>query len=318
VKIVFDGEPIPDRGGSVVTVGVFDGVHAGHRALLSEAHRIARDTGLQSVVVTFDRHPATVVRPDEVPRLLTSLHHRLELLDRLGVDVTYVVTFDEERSLQTPEQFVEDVLVDRLNAKVAVAAESFHFGHRRKGDVPTMTELGVQHGIKVVTVPLTIDDAIGDAVTSTAVRGVVAAGDVELAARLLGRPFEVRGIVEHGDARGRTIGFPTANVAVAGDIILPSDGVYAGWYVRGDGSDGATYPSAINVGRRPTFYDENGLLLVEAHLIDFDGDLYGEKAAVRFVTRLRDEQRFSGIDALAAQLRSDVEHARSILRDHPA
>jgi riboflavin kinase/FMN adenylyltransferase len=147
---------------------------------------------------------------------------------------------------------------------------------------------------------------------------VVAAGDVELAARLLGRPFEVRGIVEHGDARGRTIGFPTANVAVAGDIILPSDGVYAGWYVRGDGSDGATYPSAINVGRRPTFYDENGLLLVEAHLIDFDGDLYGEKAAVRFVTRLRDEQRFSGIDALAAQLRSDVDAARAVLRDRSA
>jgi riboflavin kinase/FMN adenylyltransferase len=318
VKIVFEGDPVPDRSGSVVTVGVFDGVHAGHRALISEARRIATDDGLQSVVVTFDRHPATVVRPDEVPRLLTSLHHRLELLEQLGVDMAYVVTFDEERSLQTPEQFVEDVLVDRLGTKVAVAAESFHFGHRRKGDVPAMTELGVQYDIKVVTVPLTIDEAIGGPVTSTAVRGVVAGGDVELAAKLLGRPFEVRGIVEHGDARGRTIGFPTANGAVAGDIILPSDGVYAGWYVRGDGSDGTLHPSAINVGRRPTFYDENGLLLVEAHLIDFDGDLYGEKAAVRFVTRLRDEQRFSGIDALAAQLRSDVDAARAVLRDRSA
>jgi riboflavin kinase/FMN adenylyltransferase len=318
VKIVFEGDPVPDRSGSVVTVGVFDGVHAGHRALISEARRIATDDGLQSVVVTFDRHPATVVRPDEVPRLLTSLHHRLELLEQLGVDMAYVVTFDEERSLQTPEQFVEDVLVDRLGTKVAVAAESFHFGHRRKGDVPAMTELGVQYDIKVVTVPLTIDEAIGGPVTSTAVRGVVAGGDVELAAKLLGRPFEVRGIVEHGDARGRTIGFPTATVAVAGDIILPSDGVYAGWYVRGDGSDGTLHPSAINVGRRPTFYDENGLLLVEAHLIDFDGDLYGEKAAVRFVTRLRDEQRFSGIDALAAQLRSDVDAARAVLRDRSA
>jgi riboflavin kinase/FMN adenylyltransferase len=318
VKIVFEGDPVPDRSGSVVTVGVFDGVHAGHRALISEARRIATDDGLQSVVVTFDRPPATVVRPDEVPRLLTSLHHRLELLEQLGVDMAYVVTFDEERSLQTPEQFVEDVLVDRLGTKVAVAAESFHFGHRRKGDVPAMTELGVQYDIKVVTVPLTIDEASGGPVTSTAVRGVVAGGDVELAAKLLGRPFEVRGIVEHGDARGRTIGFPTANVAVAGDIILPSDGVYAGWYVRGDGSDGTLHPSAINVGRRPTFYDENGLLLVEAHLIDFDGDLYGEKAAVRFVTRLRDEQRFSGIDALAAQLRSDVDAARAVLRDRSA
>jgi riboflavin kinase/FMN adenylyltransferase len=318
VKIVFEGDPVPDRSGSVVTVGVFDGVHAGHRALISEARRIATDDGLQSVVVTFDRHPATVVRPDEVPRLLTSLHHRLELLEQLGVDMAYVVTFDEERSLQTPELFVEDVLVDRLGTKVAVAAESFHFGHRRKGDVPAMTELGVQYDIKVVTVPLTIDEAIGGPVTSTAVRGVVAGGDVELAAKQLGRPFEVRGIVEHGDARGRTIGFPTANVAVAGDIILPSDGVYAGWYVRGDGSDGTLHPSAINVGRRPTFYDENGLLLVEAHLIDFDGDLYGEKAAVRFVTRLRDEQRFSGIDALAAQLRSDVDAARAVLRDRSA
>jgi riboflavin kinase/FMN adenylyltransferase len=318
VKIVFEGDPVPHRSGSVVTVGVFDGVHAGHRALISEARRIATDDGLQSVVVTFDRHPATVVRPDEVPRLLTSLHQRLELLDQLGVDIAYVVTFDVERSLQTPEQFVEDVLVDRLGTKVAVAAESFHFGHRRKGDVPTMTDLGVQYGIKVITVPLTIDDAIGGPVTSTAIRGVVAGGDVELAAELLGRPFEVRGVVEHGDARGRTIGFPTANVAVAGDIILPSDGVYAGWYVRGDGSDGTPYPAAINVGRRPTFYDENGLLLVEAHLIDFDGDLYGEKAAVRFVTRLRDEQRFSGIDALAAQLHSDVDHARTVLQHRSA
>jgi len=314
VKIVFDGDPAPDERGSVATVGVFDGVHAGHVALLSEVRRIAADDGLQSVVVTFDRHPATVVRPDEVPRLLTSLHHRLDLLGDLGIDVTYVLTFDEERSLQTPEQFVREVLVDTLGTRVVVAGDDFHFGHRHKGDVTTMAELGVQHDIKVVTVPLLSDAAAGGAVSSSAIRAVVASGDVDLATRLIGRPFEVHGVVEHGDARGRTIGFPTANVAVAGDIILPSDGVYAGWYVR---AGGAVHPAAINVGRRPTFYDENGLLLVEAHLIDFDGDLYGERAAVRFAARLRDEQRFSGIDALAAQLRSDVEHARTVLRDLP-
>jgi riboflavin kinase/FMN adenylyltransferase len=313
VKIVHEGDPIPDRRGSVATVGVFDGLHTGHQALLSEVSRIAAEGDLLSVVVMFDRHPATVVRPESVPRLLTSVHHRLELLGELGVDVAYVLTFDEERSLQTPEDFVREVLVDTLDARVEVAGDDFHFGHRRRGDVTTMAELGVEHDIKVVTVPLLCDPAIGGPVSSSAVRAVVAGGDVDLATRLLGRPFEVRGVVEHGDARGRTIGFPTANVAVAGDVILPSDGVYAGWYVR---ADGTVHPAAINVGRRPTFYDENGLLLVEAHLIDFDGDLYGERAAVRFATRLRDEQRFSGIDALAVQLRTDVDNARAVLSPH--
>lgn len=312
MKTVFEGDPVPDGNGAVVTIGVFDGVHTGHATLLSEVRRIAAADDLQSVVVTFDRHPATVVRPESVPRLLTSLHHRLDLLGELGIDIAYVLTFDEERSLQTPEEFVGEVLVDALHARVEVTGDDFHFGHRRKGDVTTMAELGVQHDIKVVTVPLLADDAVGGPVSSSAIRAVVAGGDVDLAIRLLGRPFEVHGVVEHGDARGRTIGFPTANVAVPGDIILPSDGVYAGWYVR---ADGAVHPAAINVGRRPTFYDENGLLLVEAHLIDFDDDLYGERAGVRFATRLRDEKRFSGIDALAAQLRSDVDHARTVLRE---
>jgi len=295
---------------TAVAVGVFDGVHLGHRKLLREMRAVADASELLSVVVMPDRHPATIVRPEDLPRLLTDIPQRLELLEGLGVDVVDIIRFDEDRSLQTAEEFVRDHLVGRLRARVQLGGEDFHFGHRRRGDAASMADLGAAHGMKVAAVPLLKDDHEGDVISSSKIRSRLAAGDLTTANNLLGRPHEVRGLVEHGDARGRTIGFPTANVAVPAAIALPSDGVYAGWYL---GPDGVPWPSAVNIGRRPTFYDDHGLLLVEAHLIDFDGDLYGQHARVRVTHRLRDEIRFSGIDALAEQLRADVQHARAVL-----
>ncbi|HEY9557207.1 MAG TPA: bifunctional riboflavin kinase/FAD synthetase [Acidimicrobiales bacterium] len=295
---------------AAVAIGVFDGVHLGHQHLLGELRRIADEEGLLTVAVVPDRHPSTIVQPDELPRLLTDLPQRFDLLEAEGVDVVYVLRFDEEQSLQPAEAFVREVVVGHIGARVQLGGEDFHFGHRRKGDTAAMASIGAKLDLKVISIPLLHDSDLGAPISAGAIRRALAAGDVATANRLLGRPYEVRGIVEHGDARGRTIGFPTANVAVPGAIALPSDGVYAGWYV---GRDGEAHASAINIGRRPTFYDENGLLLVEAHLIDFDGDLYGEHARVQVIQRLREEVRFSGVDALAEQLRSDVEHARSVL-----
>lgn len=310
MQLVHEGAESLELERSVVTVGVFDGVHLGHQHLLAEARSAASAAGGPLVVVLFDRHPDTVTQhPGVAPPLLTDLRQRTELLESLGVDVCYVLRFDEERSLEPPEDFVRTVLHDTLGAAVYVSGEDHHFGHRAKGDVALVADLGSTLGIKVLTVPL-LPGPNGEPVSSTAVRATLTGGDVAATRRLLGRPFELRGVVEHGDARGRQLGFPTANVAVAGDMALPKDGVFAGWYLRPDGTE---HQAAINIGRRPTFYDENGLLLVEAHLLDFDGDLYGERPRVRFAERLRDEVRFDGLDALVAQLRRDVETTRHVL-----
>jgi len=297
-------------GRTVASLGVFDGVHRGHVRLLQEAIGLARDEGLPMVAVVPDRHPRTVVDPDTLPRTLTDLPHRFELLERVGVDHVYVLRFDEEQSLQPAEDFIEQTMVGQVGATVVVAGEDFHFGHRRKGDAALVASLAAALGLKTLTVPLMRDEVTGEVISSTLVREAVAAGQVERTSELLGRPYELRGIVEHGDARGRTIGFPTANVAVPGAIALPADGVYAGWYLD---PDGVAHASAINIGRRPTFYDENGLLLVEAHLIDFDGDLYGQHAGVQVVQHLREEIRFSGIEALVEQLGRDVARAVEVL-----
>jgi riboflavin kinase/FMN adenylyltransferase len=294
---------------SVVAVGAFDGVHLGHQRLLAEAQTAGRSLGGPVVVVLFDRHPTTVVRPREAKLLLSDLDQRLEWLAAAGADAAYVLRFDEARSLEPPEAFVRSVLVETLHAAAHVAGDDHHFGHRAQGDTAMMAELSARHEIKATTIPL-VRTPDGEVVSSDRIRGLVTAGDVAAAADLLARPFELRGVVEHGDHRGRALGFPTANVAIPGDVALPGNGVYAGWYVRPDGTE---HPAAINIGRRPTFYDENGLLLLEAHLLDFQGDLYGERARVRFRQRLRDEVRFDGLDSLVAQIHRDVEEARTLL-----
>jgi riboflavin kinase/FMN adenylyltransferase len=297
-----------------VTIGAYDGVHLGHRALLHDLSERAAAEGLSTVVVTFDRHPAAVVRPDSAPKQLTSLEQKLELLAECGIDRTLVVPFDEARADESAEEFVQEVLVDQLGARLVVVGEDFHFGHGRKGNVELLRHLGAEHGFEVVGVGLTGDGA--DAVSSTRIRALIAAGDVAAAALLLGRPHEVRGPVVRGDGRGGPeLGFPTANLAVDDDIALPADGIYAGYFTRADGS---THPSAISVGRRPTFYEPGSApVLVEAYLLDFDGDLYGEAARVSFLEHLRAEQRFETVEALIAQMKADVEATERVLADRP-
>jgi riboflavin kinase / FMN adenylyltransferase len=298
---------------SVITIGAYDGVHLGHQAVIRHVRRLAADLGARSVVVTFDRHPASVVRPESAPRLLTDPAQRLELLAATGVDATVVVAFDETQSHESPTSFVERVLVNALGVRAIVVGDDFHFGHGREGNVALLQQLGLQRDFEVLPVELVPRaDGVGEPVSSTAIRRALAGGDVRLAAELLGRPFEVRGPVVKGDQRGRLLGFPTANVEVPNQMCMPADGVYAGWYRR---PDGVAHPCAINLGRRPTFYEHADSSLLEAHLLDFDGDLYGEPARVSFVGFLRSERKFDGIDALIEQLKHDVEHARTVLTD---
>jgi riboflavin kinase/FMN adenylyltransferase len=307
------GCPRPEEG-TVVTIGAYDGVHRGHQTVIAAVRARAAAAGVESAVVTFDRHPASVVRPESAPRLLTDLEQKLELLATTGVDRCLVITFDEVRSHEPAEEFVQEVLVDCLGAKVVIVGEDFHFGHQRKGNVALLEEMGRDLGFEVEGLALV--DADGDAAgeapkaSSTAIRHALVAGDLDTANHLLGRHHEVRGVVAHGDKRGRELGFPTANVSVPGDILLPADGIYAGWYER---PDSVVHPAAISLGRRPTFYEEAHASLLEAHLLDFDGDLYGEHAKVRFASRLRGEERFDDVDALVAQMRRDCDAARRLL-----
>ncbi len=311
VRVGEDTPPISD--GSVVTIGAYDGVHLGHRKVLRLVRELAVARGLDAVCVTFDRHPAQVVRPETAPNLLTSLDHKLELLvDADLVDVVCVLEFDEGRSKETAEEFVHEVLVGLLGVRLVVVGSDFHFGHHRGGNVALLQRMGADLGFEVIGLGLVApeSDVVHEPYSSTRVRHRLARGDVAGAAALLGRPHEVRGHVVEGDRRGRELGFPTANVALGSEVCLPSDGIYAG---RFQGADGAWRPCAISLGRRPTFYDAQEYSLLEAYLIDFDGDLYGQPAAVQFVERLRGEIRFDSVDDLVTQMGRDVEQARAIL-----
>jgi len=314
VEIVTDSVRLPAPvGGSAVTIGAYDGVHLGHRALLAELKNRAEADGLATVVVTFDRHPAAVVRPDSAPRLLCDLDQKLELLASAGVDRTVVVRFDAERANETAEDFVRHELVDGLDARLVVVGEDFHFGHGRKGNVALLTEMGGVSGFVVDGVALSSEGGADGSppVSSTRIRNLVAEGDVGAAAVLLGRPHQVRGPVVTGDRRGGAeLGFPTANLDIPADICLPAPGIYAGWYERPDGS---RHRTAISIGRRPTFYGADGELLVEAYLLDFSGDLYGELARLSFVERLRDELAFDSVDDLVTQMGRDVGRTRAVL-----
>ena len=293
---------------AVITIGAYDGVHRGHRAVIAQVQARAAELGARSVVVTFDRHPASVIRPDAAPRLLTNPAQKLELLADTGVDATVVVPFSPEQARETPVDFVERVIVNALRAQAVIVGSDFHFGHMRQGNITLLREMGERHDFTcepVVLVPRA--DGVDEPIRSTAIRRALAGGEIETATRLLGRALEVRGTVVTGDQRGRTIGFATANVEIPNGMCLPSDGVYAGLYRRPDGSEHAC---AINLGRRPTFYVNAEHSLLEAHLLDFAGDLYGEDAAVTFVAFLRSEKQFAGIDELKTQLKLDVEHAR--------
>ncbi len=307
-----DDCPTPGSG-SAVTIGAYDGVHLGHQAVIAELRRRAETAGLTSAVVTFDRHPASVVRPESAPRLLTDLDQKLELLEHTGVDRCLVISFDEARSKEPAEDFVREVLVGCLAAKVVIVGEDFHFGHQRKGNVELLAAMGADLGFEVTGLPLV--DASGTPAadgraSSTAIRHALVEGDLTRANTMLGRAYEVRGVVAHGDERGRELGFPTANVSVPGEILLPADGIYAGWLTR---ADGTVLPAALSLGRRPTFYAEAHASLLEAHVLDFSDDLYDEAVRVRFVERLRGELRFDSAEQLIDQIALDVDRTSEVL-----
>ena len=310
MEVITDLGQCADRGATVVTIGAYDGVHLGHRAILGRVRALAEELGCASAVVTFDRHPATVVRPESAPKLLTDLEQKLELLACTGVDDCVVIRFDEARSRQSAEDFVQEVVVNCLGARAVVVGHDFHFGHGRGGDVGLLRRMGAELGFEVLDLSLVDDHMGGEPISSTRIRALLAAGEVEAASLLLGRPHEVRGSVGRGDARGHQLGYPTANVSVPPAVLLPADGIYAGWYER---PGGEVHAAAISLGRRPTFYPHAPASLLEAHLLDFDGELYGEPARVRFVSRLRGEERFDSGDELVAQMASDVEAARAAL-----
>jgi riboflavin kinase/FMN adenylyltransferase len=301
---VFPGER------SVVTIGAYDGLHRGHIAVISSVVERAQQLGERSAVVTFDRHPASVVRPESAPLLITSLEQRIELLEQTGVDAVVVLEFNEAASTEEAEDFIRRVFVEGLSAKEIIVGEDFHFGRGRRGDVRLLSAVGEEHDFVVTPLELRRSDS-EEIFSSTAIRAALQRGDITTANTMLGRNVVISGQVVHGDERGRTIGFPTANVDIPEGFIVPADGVYA---ARCMTEAGHQFACAVNIGKRPTFYGSADRSLVECHLLDFSGDLYGQSLAVEFVERLRDEQRFEGLDALTAQLRTDVERTRELAR----
>ncbi|MCQ3813630.1 MAG: bifunctional riboflavin kinase/FAD synthetase [Acidimicrobiia bacterium] len=312
MKILRDQKDrLPNGVAVAATIGVFDGVHIGHQEVFRVVHLAAERFAVASAVVTFDKHPAHVVRPQNAPRLLTTLEQKLELIEDQGIEYVYLVHFDEPRARTHPREFVEQVFVEALHAKAIVVGEDFHFGQGRSGNVEALRQIGEAQNLEVCALELIQhSDQAREPVSSTKIRRALAGGDVARAAKMLGRPYEVRGTIQKGDQRGQLIGFPTANIPVNKKMAWPADAVYAGWCVLPDGS---RYPTAINIGRRPTFYEYAEQSLLEAHLIDFDGDLYGTQVAVSFVSFLRSERKFAGIDQLATQLKTDVDDARKLL-----
>jgi riboflavin kinase/FMN adenylyltransferase len=295
--------------GTVVTVGMFDGVHRGHRALLERVAAEAAARRVPAAAVTFDRHPLAVLRPGSEPPLLTSLDRKVELLGQAGMRVVLVLEFTHELSEVGAEAFATEVLFDGLAARAVVVGENFRFGHKAAGDPALLAELGGARGVEVVAVPLrTAGDEV---VSSTRVRAELAAGDVAAAAASLGRPHAVEGVVVVGDRRGGPLlGVPTANLAVPEGIAIPADGVYAGHLTDQDADRLAARPAAISVGTNPQFGTDRR---VEAHVLDFDGDLYGHRVAVDFTHHLRDQATFAGLEELIAQIKADIVKARQLL-----
>ncbi len=306
------GEVPQARDPSVVTIGVFDGVHLGHQRIVARAAGAARDLGLPLVVVTFDPHPAEVIRPGTHPALLCSLRRRAQLLGGLGAGAVCVLEFTLEFSRLGPDEFVRAVLADRLHTRHAVVGENFRFGHRAAGDLALLAELGEKYDFRAEGVPLLAQD--GATMSSSAIRERIAAGDVAGAARGLGRPHRVEGVVVRGEQRGRALGFPTANLETPPHTAIPADGVYAGWLASldADGQEAERWPAAISVGTNPTFDGRHRV--VEAYALDRDDlDLYGAHAVIDFAARLRGMARFDSVDELVAQMRLDVEKARMLV-----
>jgi riboflavin kinase / FMN adenylyltransferase len=293
---------------SVVALGNFDGVHLGHQAVVRRAVEEGRRRGTKVVAATFEPHPRAVLAPGSEPRLLTTLEMRREELLGYGVDEVCAIRFDEALSRKSPEEFVRDVLVGEIGASAVVVGENFRFGHRAAGDFRELERLMRGFGGEAYAVPVRSED--GEApISSTHIRRLVGEGEVAEAARLLGRPYVLRGEVVVGDKRGRTIGFPTANVVADPALVVPARGVYAGFARVGKD----TYAACTNIGVAPTF--ERRESRVEAYLLGFEGDLYGREVDVSFLQRIREEKRFSGVEELKTQISRDVEAARRLTND---
>lgn len=311
--IVFrDPSEVPaDFGPSALAIGKFDGVHAGHRAVIERLKADAAASGARSVAVTFDRNPLALLRPEICPENVVSVDRKLELLGELGIDATLLLTFDQSLASQSPQAFIEDILVGALHVSTVLVGEDFRFGHRGAGTPALLRELGPEYGFTVDVVDDVHISGSERRVSSSWIRELLSEGDVTTAARVLGRPVDVRGEVVHGLKRGRELGFPTANLSETIDAFVPADGIYAGWLH--DHDTGIRHPSAISVGTNPTF-DDVLVRQVEAHVLDEDAlDLYGHDVTVEFTERLRGMVAFEGIDALMLQIAADVDAARTIL-----
>jgi riboflavin kinase/FMN adenylyltransferase len=285
----------------VVALGIFDGVHLGHRAILGTAITRAREAGLEAVACTFEPHPMEVLQPDRAPRPITTLADRLVLIGEAGVDAAVVLAFTRELAAVEPEAFVKDVLLERLRAREIVVGYNHRFGRGARGDARLLEDLATRAGFRAhVVPPMTVD---GAAVSSSEIRSSLQRGDVVAAARSLGRPYAIAGTVTSGAGRGRTLGFPTANIE-SDRPLLVSRGVYWGRVHVDQGQHSAV----VNVGVRPTFGETT--LAVEAHLLDFTGDLYGRHVRLDFLDRLRDEMRFPSVEDLKAQVFRDIAAAR--------
>lgn len=289
---------------SAVALGNFDGVHLGHQELVRQLKERAAPQGLSAVALTFDPHPLSVLAPARAPVPLTTLDERARLLRQFGLDAVVALPFTQELSHCPAGEFARRYLAEWLRARWVAVGEGFRFGRGREGDAALLVREGRALGFEVLVVPPVLEE--GQPVSSTRVREALGRGAVEAAARLLGRPHRLRGHVVEGARRGRTLGFPTANLAPP-EVALPADGVYAGWARL----DAARRAAVVNVGRRPTF--DHGELRLEAHLLDWQGDLYGRELELEFVARLRGEQRFAGPAALVAQIGRDVARARELL-----
>ena len=297
----------PDFGPSAVTIGKFDGVHSGHRAVIDRLVADARAAGLVSTVITFDRNPLALLAPERCPEPLVSLEQKLELLAGTGVDAVFVLRFDTAVAGLPADRFVTDYLVDALHARRVCVGADFRFGARNAGDLELLSRLGAEHGFEVETIGDVVG-AAGERVSSTRIRGLLADGDVVEAGRLLGRAPALRGTVVHGAKRGRELGFPTANLSPESEGLIPADGIYAGWLVDG----GVRHPAAISVGDNPTF-EGVPQRQVEAHVIDATLDLYDHEVEVVFAERIRGMVAFQGIPALIEQIADDVRVARAVL-----
>lgn len=299
----------PPETGSVVTVGTFDGLHLGHRGLVTRTIDAAREIGAESVVLTWDRHPAATLRPAKLPPLISSAARKVELLEVSGIDLLALLPFDVALSELSPQDFVHRVLVQGLGVRGVLVGHNWRFGHKAKGDVDALKAFGDKLGFEVKGVDLqTIG---GEPVTSSRVRKAIATGDLSLARTLLGRPFDLDGTVVAGAGRGRALGFPTANLEVDPQLASPPRGVYAGLAHVGD----VTRPAAINVGVNPTFGGDprTNPLTIEPYLLDFDAEIYGQTLRVEFWQRLRDEVRFESVEALVAQMADDVAATRALV-----